>query len=148
MVLMCKSSGKSSITESIFENRFMHVAELQRLGAKINVMNNKAIIEGNTKFIGGFDNIFEMLSKPKVNTLNVRTNAADPSADEIINAVEHVNGNQFNNFQSNFSIDPRELPDADSWTMTLIKPDGTSVEQSINDTDTSLNISNAIAAKL
>ena len=52
MVLMCKSSGKSSITESIFENRFMHVAELQRLGAKINVINNKAIIEGNTKFKG------------------------------------------------------------------------------------------------
>ena len=35
MVLMCKASGKSSITENIFENRFMHVAELQRLGAKI-----------------------------------------------------------------------------------------------------------------
>ncbi len=52
MVLMCKSIGKSSITESIFENRFMHVAELQRLGAKINIQNNKALIEGNTKFIG------------------------------------------------------------------------------------------------
>ena len=52
MVLMCKSAGKSSITESIFENRFMHVAELQRLGAKINIQNNKALIEGNTKFIG------------------------------------------------------------------------------------------------
>ena len=52
MVLMCKSVGKSSITESIFENRFMHVAELQRLGAKINIKNNKAFIEGNTKFIG------------------------------------------------------------------------------------------------
>ena len=52
MVLMCKSIGKSSITESIFENRFMHVAELQRLGAKINIKNNKAFIEGNTKFIG------------------------------------------------------------------------------------------------
>ncbi len=52
MVLMCKSNGKSSITESIFENRFMHVAELQRLGAKINIKNNKAFIEGNTKFIG------------------------------------------------------------------------------------------------
>ena len=52
MVLMCRSTGKSSITESIFENRFMHVAELQRLGAKINVINNKAFIEGNTKFIG------------------------------------------------------------------------------------------------
>jgi len=52
MVLMCKSVGKSSITESIFENRFMHVAELQRLGAKIDIKNNKAFIEGNTKFIG------------------------------------------------------------------------------------------------
>ncbi len=52
MVLMCKAVGKSSITESIFENRFMHVAELQRLGAKIIIKNNKALIEGNTKFIG------------------------------------------------------------------------------------------------
>ncbi len=52
MVLMCRSVGNSSITESIFENRFMHVAELQRLGAKINIKNNKAFIEGNTKFIG------------------------------------------------------------------------------------------------
>ena len=52
MVLMCKAVSKSSITESIFENRFMHVAELQRLGAKINIMNNTATIEGNTKFIG------------------------------------------------------------------------------------------------
>ena len=46
MVLLCKANGKSIITESIFENRFMHVAELQRLGAKINIKNNKAIIEG------------------------------------------------------------------------------------------------------
>jgi len=52
MVLMCKANGKSSITENIFENRYMHVAELQRLGAKIKIENNKATIEGNTKFIG------------------------------------------------------------------------------------------------
>ena len=52
MVLMCKASGKSSITENIFENRFMHVAELQRLGAKIIINNNKALIQGNTNFIG------------------------------------------------------------------------------------------------
>ena len=52
MVLMCKANGKSSITENIFENRFLHVAELQRLGAKIIIKNNKALINGNTKFIG------------------------------------------------------------------------------------------------
>ena len=52
MVLLCKAKGRSTITESIFENRFMHVAELRRLGAKIIIKDNKAIIEGNTQFIG------------------------------------------------------------------------------------------------
>ena len=52
MVLLCKAKGRSTITESIFENRFMHFAELRRLGAKIIIKDNKAIIEGNTQFIG------------------------------------------------------------------------------------------------
>ena len=52
MVLLCKAKGRSSITESIFENRFMHVAELRRLGAKILIKENRAIIEGSTQFIG------------------------------------------------------------------------------------------------
>ena len=50
MVLLCKANGRSIIYEKIFENRFMHIAELRRLGAKIIIKNNKAIIEGNTKF--------------------------------------------------------------------------------------------------
>ena len=52
MVLLCKANGRSAITESIFENRFMHVAELRRLGAKIIVKDNKATIEGKTEFLG------------------------------------------------------------------------------------------------
>tara|TARA_Y100000590_G_scaffold452284_1_gene595189 strand:+ start:6429 stop:7691 length:1263 start_codon:yes stop_codon:yes gene_type:complete len=52
MVLLCKANGISSITESIFENRFMHVAELQRLGAKITIKDNKATIHGDTEFLG------------------------------------------------------------------------------------------------
>ncbi len=52
MVLLCKADGRSTITEKIFQSRFIHVMELQRLGAKINIKNNKAFIEGNTKFIG------------------------------------------------------------------------------------------------
>ena len=52
MVLMCRADGKSSITENIFENRFLHVGELQRLGANIEIKKNKAFIDGNTKFIG------------------------------------------------------------------------------------------------
>ena len=50
MVLLCKADKKSLIKENIFENRFMHVAELNRMGAKILIKGNKAIVEGNTKF--------------------------------------------------------------------------------------------------
>ena len=52
MVLLCKANKKSIIREKIFENRFMHVAELNRMGAKIKINGNKAIIEGNIKFEG------------------------------------------------------------------------------------------------
>ena len=50
MVLLCKANKKSIIEENIFENRFMHVAELNRMGAKILIDGKKAIIEGNTSF--------------------------------------------------------------------------------------------------
>ena len=50
MVLLCKANKKSFIREEIFENRFMHVAELNRMGAKISINGNKATIEGNIKF--------------------------------------------------------------------------------------------------
>lgn len=46
MVNLCFAKGISSIRETIFENRFMHVAELRRFGAKINVEGNLAIVEG------------------------------------------------------------------------------------------------------
>ena len=52
MVLLSKANGISRITENIFENRFLHVGELRRLGAKINVKNNQAIISGNNDFQG------------------------------------------------------------------------------------------------
>ena len=52
MTLACVSNGKSYIEESIFENRFMHVPELNRLGADIKIKGNNAIINGNCSFIG------------------------------------------------------------------------------------------------
>ena len=50
MVLLCKANKRSYIREEIFENRFMHVAELNRMGAKIVIHGNRASIEGNIKF--------------------------------------------------------------------------------------------------
>jgi UDP-N-acetylglucosamine 1-carboxyvinyltransferase len=46
MALMTVASGLSVITETIFENRFMHVSELKRMGAKIKIDGRTAIVEG------------------------------------------------------------------------------------------------------
>ena len=50
--MLCKANGRSTIKENIFENRFNWIAEVRRLGGKIQIKGNKAIIEGNTKFQG------------------------------------------------------------------------------------------------
>jgi|TARA_B110000967_G_scaffold201275_1_gene238339 UDP-N-acetylglucosamine 1-carboxyvinyltransferase len=52
MVLMSKAKGISKVQESIFENRFMHVPELRRMGAKINIKNNTATVTGPTNLSG------------------------------------------------------------------------------------------------
>jgi len=52
MVLMTKAEGISTIKETIFENRFMHVSELRRMGAHIDIRGNKATIIGKSKLNG------------------------------------------------------------------------------------------------
>jgi len=52
MVLMTQANGISKIKENIFENRFMHVPELKRMGAKIVIRNNVAYINGPTQLSG------------------------------------------------------------------------------------------------
>ena len=52
MSLLCLSKGKSVIKEDIFENRFLHVPELQRLGANIKIKNQSAHIVGIEKLKG------------------------------------------------------------------------------------------------
>ena len=50
MVLLCKARKQSFIKEDIFENRFMHVAELNRMGAKISINGNRVSVKGNINF--------------------------------------------------------------------------------------------------
>ena len=52
MGLMTMAKGKSKITETIFENRFMHVQELARLGARITLAGQTAIVEGVARLKG------------------------------------------------------------------------------------------------
>jgi UDP-N-acetylglucosamine 1-carboxyvinyltransferase len=52
MALMATASGASMITETIFENRFMHVPEMVRMGAKVNVHGSSAIVRGVPKLSG------------------------------------------------------------------------------------------------
>ena len=52
MALMTKANGVSKIKENIFENRFMHVSELRRMGAHISIKGNEAVIFGKSKLNG------------------------------------------------------------------------------------------------
>ena len=52
MVLLTQAKGTSTIKENIFENRFMHVPELKRMGAQIEIKGKTAIIKGPTKLTG------------------------------------------------------------------------------------------------
>ncbi|MHB1245178.1 MAG: UDP-N-acetylglucosamine 1-carboxyvinyltransferase [Sulfuriferula sp.] len=52
MALNCIADGVGTVTETIFENRFMHVQEMQRLGADISVEGNTALVRGVDKLQG------------------------------------------------------------------------------------------------
>jgi len=52
MALMCLASGLAVITETVFENRFMHVSELKRMGADIRVEGKSAVVRGLANLTG------------------------------------------------------------------------------------------------
>ena len=52
MALMTQADGTSTITETIFENRFMHASELIRMGADIQIAGNTAVVKGKTRLMG------------------------------------------------------------------------------------------------
>jgi len=52
MAMLCKADGASVLTETIFENRYMHVPELARMGADIQVTGRSAVVRGVDKLIG------------------------------------------------------------------------------------------------
>ena len=52
MVLMTQARGRSEIVETVFENRFMHASELQRMGAQIHIDGGSAIVDGPTQLAG------------------------------------------------------------------------------------------------
>lgn len=84
-VLLTQSDGKSKVEETIWENRFMHVPYLNKLGANIEVLNNSATIIGPTKLIG-----------TEVEATDLRAGAALVAAalkaegETVITNVEHI----------------------------------------------------------
>jgi UDP-N-acetylglucosamine 1-carboxyvinyltransferase len=81
MALLSIANGNSVITETVFENRLQHVAELQRMGANIQVKGNNAIIQGVQK-----------LSGAKVMATDLRASAALVVAGLFANGMTTVEG--------------------------------------------------------
>ena len=85
MVLLCKAKRSSSIKEEIFENRFMHVAELNRMGAQILIKGNKAIIEGNINFTSA-----ELMATDLRASVSLILAALSAKGKSIINRIYHL----------------------------------------------------------
>jgi UDP-N-acetylglucosamine 1-carboxyvinyltransferase len=52
MALMTQAQGRAAITETIFENRFLHALELARMGARIEIAERRAVVYGPTPLSG------------------------------------------------------------------------------------------------
>ena len=85
MVLLCNANKKSLIKEDIFENRFMHVSELNRMGAKILIKGNKALIEGNIKFTAA-----ELMATDLRASVSLILAALTTRGKSIINRIYHL----------------------------------------------------------
>ena len=85
MVLLCKANKSSIIQENIFENRYMHVAELNRMGAKILINGNKAIIEGNVKFASA-----ELMATDLRASVSLILAALTTKGKSVINRIYHL----------------------------------------------------------
>ena len=85
MVLLCKANNKSTIKENIFENRFMHVAELNRMGARILINGNKALIEGNISFAAA-----EVMATDLRASVSLILAALTAEGKSVINRIYHL----------------------------------------------------------
>ena len=85
MVLLCKANKKSLIKEDIFENRFMHVAELNRMGAKISIKGNLATVEGSTNFASA-----ELMATDLRASVSLILAALTAKGKSVINRIYHL----------------------------------------------------------
>ena len=85
MVLLCKSNKNSLIIEDIFENRFMHVPELNRMGAKISTNGNKAIVKGNINFASA-----ELMATDLRASVSLILAALTANGKSLINRIYHL----------------------------------------------------------
>tara|TARA_X000001036_G_scaffold359197_1_gene341833 strand:- start:397 stop:1650 length:1254 start_codon:yes stop_codon:yes gene_type:complete len=91
MVLMTKAEGVSKIKENIFENRFMHVSELKRMGAKIEIENNSAKIFGPTNLSGA-----EVMATDLRASVSLVLAGLIANNRTIINRIYHLDRGYFN----------------------------------------------------
>ena len=85
MTLMCIAKGDSKIKETVFENRFMHVPELNRLGAQIKLKKDKAFIKGGEKFKGA-----QVMASDLRASVSLVLAALSAEGKTIINRVYHL----------------------------------------------------------
>ncbi len=85
MALMTRGEGASMITETIFENRFMHVPELTRMGANINIHGASAMVRGVNKLRGA-----EVMATDLRASVSLAIAALSATGDTVLHRVYHL----------------------------------------------------------
>jgi len=85
MALMCVADGNSIINETIFENRFMHVSELTRMGADISIEGHKAMVKGVSELKGA-----ELMATDLRASVSLVLAALAAEGETLINRVYHI----------------------------------------------------------
>ncbi|RVC40945.1 UDP-N-acetylglucosamine 1-carboxyvinyltransferase, partial [Mesorhizobium sp. M4B.F.Ca.ET.088.02.2.1] len=85
MALMCCADGASLLRETIFENRFMHVPELTRLGANIKLQGTTALVRGGEKLRGA-----QVMATDLRASVSLVLAALVSEGETIINRVYHL----------------------------------------------------------
>jgi UDP-N-acetylglucosamine 1-carboxyvinyltransferase len=85
MALMTQSEGISFVTETIFENRFMHVLELARMGANIRIEGRQAVVAGKTPLSGA-----EVIASDLRASASLVLAALVASGETLVDRVYHI----------------------------------------------------------
>jgi UDP-N-acetylglucosamine 1-carboxyvinyltransferase len=95
MAMLCVARGRSVVTETVFENRFLHVPELGRMGASIEIRHNTAVVDGGAQLQGASVMATDLRASASLDPPAFAPSARMPPTSAVISGTVRVNRSAF-----------------------------------------------------